>query len=80
MYPNLKIQIWNCGIRQNRLAKMLGMHETVLSRIINGFREPDPGMKAKIATLLGSDETWLFEVRNHSVLNLNGPERESKNS
>ena len=41
MYPNLKLQLWRSGIRQNRLAQMLGMDETMLSRIINGFREPN---------------------------------------
>ena len=41
MYPNLKLQMWKVGIRQNRLAKMLEMDETVLSKIVNGFREPN---------------------------------------
>ncbi len=40
MYSNLKLQIWKSGIRQNRLAKMLQMDETMLSRIVNGYREP----------------------------------------
>ena len=62
MYPNLKLQLWRFGIRQNRLAQMLGMDETMLSRIINGFREPTPQVKTKIAELLQSDEAWLFEA------------------
>src|SRR4051794_26455163 len=41
MYPNLKLQLWKTGIRQNRLAQLLGIHETLLSRILNGYREPD---------------------------------------
>jgi transcriptional regulator with XRE-family HTH domain len=61
MYPNLKLQLWRSGIRQNRLAQMLGMDESMLSRIINGFREPNPQVKSKIANLLQSDEAWLFE-------------------
>lgn len=61
MYPNLKLQLWKSGIRQNRLAQMLGMDETILSRIMNGFREPKPQVKSKIAELLHSDEAWLFE-------------------
>jgi transcriptional regulator with XRE-family HTH domain len=64
MYPNLKLQLWKTGIRQNRLAKMLGMDETILSKIVNGFREPSPQMREKIASLLGSDATWLFEPVN----------------
>ena len=60
MYPNLKLQIWRCGIRQNRLARILGVDETLISRITNGFREPTPELKARIATALGGDEEWLF--------------------
>lgn len=62
MFPNLKLQLWRFGIRQNRLAQMLAMDETMLSRIINGFREPTPQVKTKIAELLQSDEAWLFEA------------------
>jgi transcriptional regulator with XRE-family HTH domain len=62
MYPNLKLQLWRSGVRQNRLAQMLGMDESMLSRIVNGFREPSQQVKEKIAELLQSDEAWLFEV------------------
>jgi transcriptional regulator with XRE-family HTH domain len=61
MYPNLKLQLWKTGIRQNRLAKMLGVHETMLSRIVNGFREPNEVLRGRIATLLNTDEAWLFQ-------------------
>jgi transcriptional regulator with XRE-family HTH domain len=61
MYPNLKLQIWKSGIRQNRLAQMLGVDETMLSKIVNGFREPSQGLRARIAALLESQEEWLFE-------------------
>jgi transcriptional regulator with XRE-family HTH domain len=62
MYPNLRIQLWKSGIRQNRLAKMLQMDETLLSRIVNGFRQPSPDFRKKISELLQSDEAWLFQV------------------
>ena len=61
MYPNLKWQIWRTGLRQNRLAQMLNVDETTLSRIVNGFRTPDAAMKARIAAALQSDQTWLFQ-------------------
>jgi transcriptional regulator with XRE-family HTH domain len=61
MYPNLKLQLFRQGIRQNRLAQSLGLDETMLSKIVNGFREPNPELRAKIAHLLQSDEEWLFE-------------------
>jgi transcriptional regulator with XRE-family HTH domain len=60
MYPNLKLQLWRSGIRQNRLAQMVGIHETALSRMINGFREPGDATRAQIARILKSDEEWLF--------------------
>jgi transcriptional regulator with XRE-family HTH domain len=61
MYPNLKLQLWKCGIRQNRLAKMLEMDETALSRIVNGFREPSVELQNSIAALLQANPAWLFE-------------------
>jgi len=61
MYPNLKLQLWKTGIRQNRLAQMLGMDETALSKIINGYREPGADLRRFIATLLQGDEAWLFQ-------------------
>ena len=61
MYPNLKLQLWKTGIRQNRLAQMLELDETVLSKIVNGFRAPSVELRLKIALLLQCDEPWLFE-------------------
>jgi transcriptional regulator with XRE-family HTH domain len=61
MYQNLKLQLWKAGIRQNRLAKMLEIDETVLSKIVNGFREPNEALRLKIAALLECDPIWLFE-------------------
>jgi transcriptional regulator with XRE-family HTH domain len=64
MYPNLKLQLWRSGIRQNRLAQLIGIHETLLSKIVNGFRQPDADVKARIAAVLKSDEGWLFAAEN----------------
>jgi transcriptional regulator with XRE-family HTH domain len=61
MYPNLKLQMWRSGMRQNRLARMVNVDETMLSRIVNGFRKPAPVVRAKIAVALKSDQDWLFE-------------------
>ncbi len=60
MYPNLKVQLWKSGIRQNRLAQMLGIDEAALSKIVNGYREPGAALRKSIAELLQSDEGWLF--------------------
>ena len=62
MYPNLKLELWRRGLRQNRLARMLGIDESLLSRIVNGYREPDAELRARIANALNSSEKWLFEV------------------
>ncbi|MBZ5590587.1 MAG: helix-turn-helix domain-containing protein [Acidobacteriia bacterium] len=61
MYLNLKLQLLKTGMRQNRLAQLLAVNESVLSKIVNGFREPSQDMRKRIATLLQSDEEWLFE-------------------
>jgi transcriptional regulator with XRE-family HTH domain len=61
MYPNLKLHLWRTGMRQNRLAQMLGMDEAMVSRIVNGFRRPSDETRARIAALLQSDESWLFQ-------------------
>jgi transcriptional regulator with XRE-family HTH domain len=61
MYLNLKLQLFKTGMRQNRLAQQLGVDESILSKIVNGFREPSQEMRTRIATMLQSDEEWLFE-------------------
>ena len=73
MYPNLKLQLWMSGIRQNRLAKMLDLDETTLSRIVNGFREPNEEIRGRIASLLQSDEGWLFRVADDKSESSNSP-------
>jgi len=76
MYLNLKLQLFKTGMRQNRLAQLLGVDESVLSKTVNGYREPDQEMRKRIATLLDCDEGWLFERVNaagtHSNNGANG--------
>ena len=74
MYPNLKLQLWRSGIRQNRLARMLEVDETMLSRVINGYRVASPELKGRIARILQSDEQWLFEST-EAKPNLSDPAR-----
>ncbi len=61
MYPNLKLEIWVSGLRQNRVARELKIDETVLSKIINGHREPSPSIRTLLSGYLGRDESWLFQ-------------------
>lgn len=75
IYPNLKLRVYTTGMRQNRLAKLVGIDEAYLSRIINGVRVPGKQMQRQIAEALGCDAEWLFqqatlEVR--SEMNGNG--------
>ena len=60
MYTNLKLLIWRSRIHQNRMAQEMQMDEAVLSRIINGFREPTTEQRRKISLYLEADEDWLF--------------------
>ena len=61
IYPNLKLRVYTTGMRQNRLAKMVGIDEAYLSRIINGVRVPGRQMQEQIANVLGCDADWLFQ-------------------
>ncbi len=61
MYPNLKLQIFKSGIRQNQIAKDLKLCESQLSKIIHGYREPSEGERKLLSGYLNVDETWLFE-------------------
>jgi len=61
MYPNLKLQIFKLGIRQNHIAKSLRIDESVLSKIIHGYREPSEAQRKQLAGFLKVEETWLFE-------------------
>jgi transcriptional regulator with XRE-family HTH domain len=61
MYPNLKLQIFKSGIHQNHLGRELGIPDTVLSKIIHGYREPTAEQRQLLATYLRVDEHWLFE-------------------
>lgn len=61
MYPNLKLQIFRRGLHQNHLARELGIEETILSKIIHGYREPSEAQRRLLASYLEADETWLFE-------------------
>jgi len=61
MYPNLKLAIFKKGIHQNELARVLGLNEALLSKIIRGYRKPSDAQRRLLSTYLGAEETWLFE-------------------
>jgi transcriptional regulator with XRE-family HTH domain len=65
------MEIWMSGIRQNRLARELDVDETLLSKIINGYREPSRELRAQLAEYFHKNENWLFHVE--TVQPLRGP-------
>jgi transcriptional regulator with XRE-family HTH domain len=71
VYPNLKLRVYTTGIRQNRLAKLVGIDEAYLSRIINGVRVPGKQMQEQIAHALGCDAEWLFQQTAIQMLPVN---------
>jgi transcriptional regulator with XRE-family HTH domain len=64
MYPNLKLQIFKLGIHQNHIARALRIDESVLSKIIHGYREPSEAQRKQLADFLKGEVTWLFEKYN----------------
>ena len=61
MYPNLKLQLFRNAVRQNFLARELGIDESILSKIIHGYREPSKEQRESLANYLKVEEGWLFE-------------------
>ena len=61
MYPNLKLQLFRSSVRQNFLARELRIDESILSKIIHGYREPSKEQRQSLASYLGAEESWLFE-------------------
>lgn len=61
MYPNLKLQLFRSAVRQNFLARELGIDESILSKIIHGYREPSQAQRQMLSGYLGVEESWLFE-------------------
>ncbi len=64
MYPNLKLQIFKLGIHQNHIARALRIDESILSKIIHGYREPSEAQRKQLADFLKVEVTWLFEKYN----------------
>ena len=62
-------------MRQNQLARLLEMDETLLSRIVNGYRQPSAEFRKKISAILHSDEMWLFQPAEVNDLNPPGPKQ-----
>jgi len=62
MYPNLNRQIWKSGIPPESPCRELNMDQTLLSKIIHGYRQPSRQMKVRGAQYLRIDEARLLEL------------------
>jgi len=62
MFLNLKLCLLRSGLRQNQMAQAIQMDDALLSKIINGFREPNSRQRRVIAEFLREDEQWLFAL------------------
>jgi ribosome-binding protein aMBF1 (putative translation factor) len=62
MKTNLKLltAIRKKGMRQKDFAKVVGEHETFISRVVNGWINLDEVRKAKYAKMLGCTVDDLF--------------------
>jgi transcriptional regulator with XRE-family HTH domain len=49
------------GLRQREFARLVGDHESVVSRIVNGIWVPDEARKIKYATAVGKKVEDLFQ-------------------
>ena len=66
----LKMRVLGSGKTQTEIAHKLKMREAYLSRIINGWEEPDDKLKGKIAKILRCpvDEIFPPESRAEKII------------
>jgi transcriptional regulator with XRE-family HTH domain len=61
MYANVIFRLHEKKMKQKELAEFLGVHNTLLSKYLNGYREIPQHVRGEISKLLERDEAWLFE-------------------
>jgi transcriptional regulator with XRE-family HTH domain len=77
MYLNIKLQVFRLGFHQIDIAKALGIDESVLSKIIHGYREPSKTQRMQLARYLNAEESWLFEKYDRGGPHIKGAFRNS---
>ena len=60
MDTRILLAIRERGIRQRDLARIIGISETIISRIVNGIYNPDEILKSRIAKALKRKPEELF--------------------
>jgi len=61
MNMGLKIALIERGLRQIELSHLLGCDPAKVSKIVNGWIEPDEDLKREIARFVGRPVEKLFE-------------------
>ena len=61
-YTPLKAALIKWGIKQVELANEVGVHESVISGLCRGWRNPDPELADRIAQRLGMSTSDLFPL------------------
>ncbi len=56
----LKLAIVATGKKQKRIAKLVGISETELSKIVHGLRRPSDEQQKKLSSFLGQPVASLF--------------------
>ena len=56
----LKVKLLEQGISQFQLSRDLGISDSYLSKVVNGWVEPPVELKARIASLLGCPVSEIF--------------------
>ena len=60
MDARVLVAIRERGIRQRDLARIVGISETIISRVVNGIYNPDEVLQARIAKVLKRKPEELF--------------------
>jgi transcriptional regulator with XRE-family HTH domain len=63
MENKLKKAIFDLDLTQRYISEKSGLHETIISRIVNGWMVPTQNQKIKIAGAVGMPVDELFENR-----------------
>lgn len=60
MRLDLLLALKKKGLTQRQFAKLVGDHETIISQVVNGWRNLDNKRMNRYAAVLGEDSATLF--------------------
>lgn len=71
----LKTKILMSGKRQIEIARCAGIPEPVLSKVVNGWINPEDSIKKKLAAVLGTEIDELFPEDVQARVKTNHPKQ-----